>query len=119
MDIFPGMTQITHPHRTSGLAEQVAPYDLVMQRRVGDDEHVVMLCNRTAYAVCRVFPSRQISTSPNFHVQNGTGLLNAPLTPEGLRELLHWTDRKTALSRFTLMLRGLTAGVRPAFGSVG
>lgn len=113
------MTQLTQSIRTSSLSEQVAPFDLVMHREVGEDEHVVMLCNRTAYAVCRVFPSRQISTSPNFHVQNGTGLLNAPLTPDGLRELLHWTDRKTALARFTLMLRDLAAGVRPAIGNIG
>ncbi len=113
------MTQLTHSKRTSSLVDQVAPFDLVMHREVGDDEHVVMLCDRSAYAVCRVFPSRQISTSPNFHVQNGTGLLNAPLTPDGLRELLHWTDRKTALARFTLMLRELAAGVHPAIVDIG
>ncbi len=111
------MTQLTLSNNNAGLAEQLVPYDLVMHRRVADDEHVVMLCDRTSYAVCRVFPNRQISTSPNFHVSGGTGLLNAPLTPAGLRELLHWTDRKTALSRFSFMLRDLAAGVSPSFAN--
>jgi hypothetical protein len=102
---------------TETLAALIAPFDLVMHRKVGDDEHVVMVSDRVAYAVCRVFPARQICTSPNFHVPDSNGLLNAPLSAEGLGELLHWIDRKTALARFSSLLREDAPGLSLLTGS--
>lgn len=82
------------------LVGAVSPYDLVMHHQVTVDEYIVMVCDQTRYAVCRIFPSRKICTSPNFHISNDNGLLGAPLSAEGLRELLQWIDRKTAIDRF-------------------
>ena len=95
------------------IEQHVAPYDLVMRRLVAPDEHVVMLCKEGRYAVCRIYPVRNIATAPNFHVPSGHGLLNAPLSSEGLKELLHWTERAIALDRFVLLLHRVDGGCNP------
>lgn len=64
-----------------------------------EEEVVVMLADGDRYAVCRLHPGRRVAAAPNYFVESETGLLTATLSKDGLSDLLHWTDRPTALGR--------------------
>lgn len=77
------------------------PIVTVVKAVLQPDDHVVMLAHDGQYSVCRVHPARRLVTAPNYHVPSEEGLLSTTLSKAGLKHLLHWTDRETALSRFT------------------
>lgn len=64
-----------------------------------DDEYITLLCKHPLYAVCKVNLSLQLASAPNYRADVGT--LCAPLSVDGLNEILHWTDRHSAVSRYT------------------
>ena len=89
------------------LINNVPDYDIVMHHQISADEFAVVVARRVEaksieYAACRTQPKRQIALTPNYEA-NGYGLLTSPLTAAGLGDLLQWTDRKTAISRFAAL----------------
>lgn len=85
-------------------------YDVVMHAQLGPDRHAVMLSVGDRYAVCCTHPRRAIATSANY-AAGGNGLISAPLTLAGVADLLQWTDRKTALDRYQVLV-GRRGGLR-------
>lgn len=85
-------------------------YSVVMHAQLGPDKHAVMVSLDKRYAVCCTHPKRAIATAPNYAAK-GNGMISAPLSLEGMGDLLQWTDRKTALDRYNALL-GNRPGLR-------
>jgi hypothetical protein len=106
--MLPDCTPYPSPFLDRFLAT-LAPIETVMKRSIRTDEYVVMLTIEGKYSVCRLHPTRRLVTAPNYYVQSEHGLLSAKLDKAGLFHLLHWTDRETALSRFSRLANSVTA----------
>jgi hypothetical protein len=81
--------------------ESVAPISAVIKHAVCEDDYAVLFTNRQGeYAACRVHPMRHQISTPNYFSETEHGVLTATMSAGGLADLLHWTDRETALARF-------------------
>ena len=78
----------------------VCDVQVVFYHQQGKDEGIVMLANKALYAVCSICPIREIVIGRNYQ-GDGMGILSAPMTASGLLGLVQWTDRVTAVQRFT------------------
>lgn len=82
-----------------------ANLDIVMDH---DEKNikVVLLKRRRdgSFAVCRVDPTREVVMAPNYRAEQSDGRLLGQLSKRGLKSVLDWTDRVTALNRYTSMV---------------
>lgn len=86
-------------------------YQFAMCQQLGRDDYAVLLSGQSGFAVCRMQPQRRVALSPNYH-SDGRGIISGPLSPTGLSDLLQWTNRDEAVSRFRRMA-GLPDNVVP------
>lgn len=89
--------------------KRIPEYNVVMHAQLGPDKYAVLVSVGQSYAVCCTQPKREIATSPNY-AAGGNGMISAPLTLAGMRDLLQWTDRQTAVDRYAALL-GKKAGL--------
>jgi len=90
----------TEQHEVIARLLRQMSFDLVFAMPTANqDEYSVMLCASGQYAVCTVRPNVATAATPNYQ-EDPSFVLNGVLTHRGLSEVLDWTDRETALSRF-------------------
>lgn len=73
------------------------PYTILFQQTVPVGT-AMMLTWAGQYAVCRRVS--EVVVSPNYADPGHDATMSGHFTPHGLREVLHWTDRNTALARY-------------------
>lgn len=76
---------------------------IALRGRVDDDHIALLLCRHrdSRYAVCLVRPHARVAIAPNYALlEQGDFTLCGPACPEGLNDILCWTDRITALDRY-------------------
>lgn len=82
------------------------PYKVIFQQDVAVGT-AMMLARSGRYAVCRRV--HELVLSPNYADPRHEGTVSGHFSPHGLREVLHWTDQQTALTRYQAIV-GQKAG---------
>lgn len=92
-------------------------FDIVMAHTDAQNNVVTLLRlgDQAEYAVCRVHPSLEVATAPRFEGETEHGTLSAATTRHGMKDLLDWTDRATALARYESMVGGAPRSDARAF----
>lgn len=80
--------------------------EVVITHNCGDDEHIVLMTKSREYAVCRMDFNRMVASAPNYFRGFPNGILSASLSKDGLEELLDWTDRESAMRRYSKLVSG-------------
>ncbi|MDK9702444.1 MAG: hypothetical protein OEL20_04840 [Sulfuritalea sp.] len=80
--------------------------DVVMTHADINQHCVTLLRLRKApvYAVCRVHPTLEVATAPRFDGEHERGTLSGAISSHGMKDLLDWTDRGTAVDRYRSMV---------------
>lgn len=97
METLEEITEIPTPAISS-----LSNADIVMEH-AGNKGCAVMLKRRDSgsFAVCLVDALRAIVVAPNYQTQKPEARLLGNLSKRGLSSVLDWTDRRTALRRYT------------------